>query len=116
MNKTISKEYLEVAQGDATHLKVEIYYSMGGMNYFSGRSEARGIYISVSPVTRTLHEGKFWTESYKGFSGTKQHVKEMNRFSQKIADAFIVDETIKNNLIQIVSQKNEIKLAKDLVV
>ncbi len=115
MNKTISKEYLEVAQGDATHLKVEIYYTMGGMNYFSGRSEARGIYISVSPVTRTLHEGKFWTESYKGFSGTKQHVKEMNRFSQKTADTFIVDETIKDRLIQIVCQQNEIKLAKDLV-
>jgi hypothetical protein len=116
MKKTISKEYLEVAQGDATHLKVEVYYAMGGMNYISGRSEARGIYISVSPVSRTQDEGKYWTEVYKGFSGTKQHVKEMNRFSQKTADTFIVDEAIKNNLIQIVSQKNEIKLAKDLVL
>jgi hypothetical protein len=115
MNKTISKEYLDVAQGDVTHLKVEVYYAMGGMNYFSGRSEARGIYISVSPVTRTLFDGKHWTESYKGFSGTKQHVKEMNRFSQKTADTFIVDETIKNKLIQIVCQQNQIKLANNLV-
>jgi hypothetical protein len=39
----------------------------------------------------------------------------MNRFTQKTADTFILDETIKNRLIQIVCQQNEIKLANNLV-
>lgn len=114
--KTITKEYLEVVQGGATHLKVEVYYSIGGMNYFSCRNEARGIYISVTPVSRTLFDGKHWSESYRAFTGTKQLVKHMNRFSQKIADTFVIDEVIKSNLIRLVCQENGIILSDNLVV
>jgi len=56
MSKTsISKKYLEVLPNDKniTHLKVELYYDLGGMNYFSGSVEGRGIKLSVSPVQRS---------------------------------------------------------------
>ena len=33
-----------------THLKLSLYYSTGGINYFTSRNEARGYYLSVSPV------------------------------------------------------------------
>ena len=107
----MAKKYLEVAKGNATHIKVEVYYSKGGMNYFTSRVEARGVYISVSPVTRS--EG--W-ESYTGFSGIKKHLFTMTRFNQKKVDSCIVDEATEQELIKYVCEKNNIILKKDLVV
>lgn len=105
-------QFLEVAKGDATHLKVEVYYSKGGMNYFTGTNEARGIYLSVSPVKRTFYEGGGSSESYTAFSGVKQHLKDMARFSQKALDDFKVDEELKQKMINHVCEKNGIELKK----
>ena len=40
----IIKKYLPLKQNDAgcTHLKVELYYHLGGCNMFTYRNEARG--------------------------------------------------------------------------
>lgn len=62
----------------ATHLKAEIYYSLGGMNYFTSRIEQRGYYMSISPVKR---DGV--CESYTAFTGLKQLVLPVQRKSQK---------------------------------
>jgi hypothetical protein len=107
----MAKKYLEVAEGNATHLKVEVYYSKGGMNYFTSTNEARGLYLSVSPVTRSGN----W-ESYTGFSGIKKHLLSMARFNQKKLDTCIVDEAYEQELIKYVCEKNNIILKKDLVV
>lgn len=111
-HKSISKKYLEVATNDAevTHIKIEVYYSKGGMNYFTGTNEARGIYLSVTPVGRTLHEGKYWSESYKGFSGIKKHLVDMARYSEKKCDSFVIDTEIKEHLIKYVLGKNKLEL------
>jgi hypothetical protein len=106
----MAKKYLEVAEGNATHLKVEVYYSKGGMNYFTSTNEARGLYLSVSPVTRSGN----W-ESYTGFSGIKKHLLSMERFNQKKLDTCIVDEAYEQELIKYVCEKNNIILKKDLV-
>lgn len=103
-------ELLEVATGNVTHIKVELYYAKGGWNYFTGNQERRGLYLSVSPVTRTVHEGGGVSESYVGFSGIKQFVLEMKRMNQKTLDNFVIDEKMKKQLIDHVCRKNNITL------
>lgn len=53
------KKYIEVKENSAkvTHLKIELYYDLGGMNYFTGRAENRGYYLSVTPVERGMRDG-----------------------------------------------------------
>ncbi|MEI7837318.1 MAG: hypothetical protein WCK05_13035 [Planctomycetota bacterium] len=63
-----------------TTLDVELRYDLGGSNMFSGRSEPRGYYLSVSPITRS-HDGNW--KSYSGFSGVKQCVQPATRFSKR---------------------------------
>lgn len=65
-----------------THLKAEIYYSLGGINYFTYKNEPRGYYMSISPVQRETRD--YGTmESYTAFSGLKQCVLPVQRKSQK---------------------------------
>ena len=90
----IKKEYINTNQ-DKTFLKCELYYSLGGMNYFTGRAEARGYYVSVSPVER----GDGW-ESYTAFSGWKKCVVECARKGKKAeAKALEVYETAKQEML-----------------
>jgi hypothetical protein len=111
MGKTtrILKE-LEVATGDATHVEVSIYYSKGGMNYFTGNNEARGLYLSVTPVSLTTHEGGFKSRSFKAFSGVKQHIKSMGRFNEKVLNEEVVDEDMLKKLLNHVLEKGKITL------
>lgn len=107
MAQKIRLKSIEVAEGNCTHLDIELYYSKGGMNYFSGSNERRGLYLSVSPVTKSQSSC-----SYIGFSGVKELVKEMARFNQKTLDTFEVDNEIKQKLINYVINKNNIKLVE----
>ena len=72
----------------ATHLKAEIYYSLGGTNVFTYKNEPRGYYMSISPVTRE-NKGYCTMESYTAFSGLKQCVLTVTRKSQKKMDEAI---------------------------
>lgn len=69
---------------ETTYLKAEIYYALGGMNYFTSRNESRGYYLSVSPVERDRG-----LESYTAFTGLKQLVLPVQRKSQKKMDEAI---------------------------
>lgn len=77
------KKYIELKQNNtATHLKVEVYYKLGGINYCTYKQEPRGYYLSVSPVT--LERGPGYTmETYRAFSGVKQILKTVTRKSAK---------------------------------
>jgi hypothetical protein len=97
----------------ATHLKIEVYYNLGGWNYFTGVKEGRGIYLSVSPVTRTVLKGGGTSESYKGFSGIKQLVKPMARFNQNVFNYFSYDEDTYNTLVNHVLSRNNLKLKEE---
>lgn len=74
-------KYFKVESKDCTHIKCELYYNLGGINYFTYKEEPRGYYVSVSPVTRSGN-----CESYMGFSGIKKCVLEVKRAS-KAAEA-----------------------------
>lgn len=76
------KRYYEVKENHsntkATHLKAEVYYNLGGQNFFTGREERRGYYISISPVVKSDN-----FESYAAFTGLKVCILEVKRKSQK---------------------------------
>lgn len=90
----IKTEYLNTNK-EKTFLKCELYYSLGGMNYFTGKTEARGYYVSVSPVERS----NGW-ESYTAFSGWKKCVVECARKGKKAeAKALEVYEAAKQEML-----------------
>ena len=65
-----------------THLKLSLYYSTGGINYFTSRNEARGYYLSVSPV-RIEKRDYGDTIATSLMSGVKDLVLEVSRQSDK---------------------------------
>ena len=87
---------------DANCIKVSVYYSKGGHSYFSGRSEPRGFYISVTPVTRANG-----MESFIMFSGYKELICEVNRYSDKQFDRAVdMSTAIEPKLIAAIIEKN----------
>lgn len=96
------KKYIEDDRlQDATHIEVNVYYSKGGMNYFTGRVTPRGYYISVKPVTK--REGII---SYVLFSGSGQLLLETNRYSDKqFARAVEMSKDVEKELVAAVTEK-----------
>lgn len=105
------KKYIELeANAAATHLKIEVYYHLGGYNCFTAKSENRGYYLSVSPVSRSDRYGVI-TESYTAFSGIKQCVKTVTRKSAKAEqEAIQAAARIENTLVEWVCNKNGLPL------
>lgn len=105
-------KYLKVQENSAkvTHLKIELYYSLGGMNYFTSRAESRGYYLSVTPVERCVSSG-YTSERYTAFTGLKQLVKGVKRKSQKAEkEAENLAENLVNELIEYVCGQNGLVL------
>lgn len=64
--------------------KIEISYSLGGVNYATYKQERRGYYLHVTPVERKLSDcGSYRTESFMVFSGYKHLLIELGRDSKK---------------------------------
>lgn len=102
------KKYIEVKENPAkvTHLEIELYYYLGGMNYFTGRAENRGYYLSVAPVERGMR-----SECYTAFTGIKQNIKQVTRKSAKAeAEAEKLAADAMDNLIDYVCKKNGLEL------
>jgi hypothetical protein len=78
----VSKSY-EKIEGTDYELKIQVYYDKGGMNYFTSRPEARGYYLSVSPVQVERRDNGIMVESYAAFSGIKALVLPVQRQSPK---------------------------------
>ena len=76
----VIKEYFKLKDNGKgkTHLKCELYYDLGGINYFTYQNEGRGYYVSVTPVER----GEYF-ESATAFTGYKQLVQPCSRKSKK---------------------------------
>jgi len=83
-NERVFTKYLPATGHDCTHIKVELYYYLGGYNYFTYKEEKRGYYISVTPVSRSERQG-YTMESVTMFRGVKQLIKEVARKSVKAA-------------------------------
>lgn len=84
--RTISKKYTPVKDNSVcNNIKTHLYYDKGGMNYFTGKVEKRGIYLSITPVKRSEFNGGV-SEVTTAFTGTKVLLEEKSRFSQKLYD------------------------------
>lgn len=101
------KYYIGLKKNDAaTHLRVEMYYNIGGMNYFTGRQERRGYYLSISPVTRNGI-----MESFTAYSGVKFLLKEVSRKSAKAEkQAEDLATELAPDYIDIVCRRNGVEL------
>ena len=114
MSDTVMKEYIPVQSNGTktTHLRVEVYYSLGGMNYWTYKNEARGYYLSVTPVERGVSAGGFVMEGFTAFSGTKVLVKEVKRKGKKAADEAVkLAEPMKQELIDVILKTQNLKVA-----
>jgi len=100
------KKYLE---RNGQTFKIQLYYSLGGMNYFQSVNEKRGYYFSVTPVKITKLEGGFQSEQSTAFSGTKVLILETKRQSQKgfnEAKKLVEESNWEEKLIENVIKKN----------
>lgn len=77
MLNTCTRTYKAEGKGINT-VEVKVYYSLGGMNYFTYKNEPRGYYFSITPIL--VENG--W-RSYNVFSGQKTCVLECARQSRK---------------------------------
>lgn len=94
------KRYVELTANEkATHLRIETRYDLGGPNWAYGGITKRGYYLSVMPVTRENRNG-YMLETYVGFTGVKQLLKEVTRKSAKAEAA--ADEIAKNYIHSMV--------------
>lgn len=67
------------AEGDGCNVvECSVYYSKGGVNWATGREEARGYYFSMQPF-----EIKGISRSFRAFSGAKTLVLPCGRQSKK---------------------------------
>lgn len=109
-SNAVFKKYIKAEGTGVNNLCVELYYNLGGINYFNYKTEPRGYYLSVKPVERTTKDG-YITESYAMFSGVKQLVKEVARKSAKSAEQAKQEaEKLEKTLIEYVCERENIRV------
>lgn len=104
------KTYKKI-EGTPFELKTQLFYSLGGLNYFTCKSEPRGYYLSVSPVQVDRRADGIIVESYTAFTGKKILLLECKRQSKKslkIAESLVDSkkEQLENYIIQSIQSKN----------
>lgn len=95
----------EKIEGKKQELKVQVYYSKGGMNYFNGKVEPRGYWLSVLPVDIERRPDGIITESFMivNNGGTRLFLKDVKRQSDKAyAEAVQMAESRVQELIDSV--------------
>ena len=114
MDYKLPYEYHIPAEGkDVNNIKVRLYYNLGGMNYFTGRAEDRGYYLSVTPVYREDRGGCI-CETFGAFRGTKVCLVRVNRRSKKASDeAFELMKERADDLIKFVCNDQGIKILEE---
>jgi len=103
--KRVLQDISIIDGGDRNTLRVELYYSLGGWNFFTGTKEGRGLYVQVTP----MEIGDGFT-SFTAFEGVKQLMLETKRFNQKQLDEFVPDNSRVQVLISHVVGKNKLKI------
>lgn len=84
-------------------IRVQVYYSLGGMNYFAGKTESRGLFLSVVPIE--LREG---CECFTAFTGYKQLVLPMKAFSAKKLAEYAPDSAMVQSMVDRVRTEQKL--------
>ena len=110
--RSIKKKFLNTTK-ENTQLKVEVYYSLGGWNFGTGKEDPRGYWLSIQPVTFTEEAGvKLVTISL--FSGLKQFLAatKADRKGGKTEQAALrLAEQYEKRLLEQVCAKENLTLA-----
>jgi hypothetical protein len=64
--------------------EVEVYYSLGGINYFSGGTNRRGVYISIGPKEVSERTVSCVLLGNENESGMRMLLQELQRKNEKI--------------------------------
>lgn len=111
--KTIYKKYVSCNGREVNNLRVELYYDLGGMNYFTSKVERRGYYLSVTPVS-VSRSSYYTSEQSTAFSGIKVLLREADRQSKKAENiASIIAETREADLIDYVCRSHSITILSE---
>ena len=93
-----------------TFIKVELFYELGGFNYFTYKTDSRGYYISVRPVVREERNG-YTSESFNVMQGYKKLMKEVKRKSEKaFNEALNLSEGIEKEIVDVVCAECGLKV------
>ena len=109
------KKYIEVKENPKkiTHLKIELYYSLGGYNNWFRTQEPRGYYLAVEPIERMVQDEGYTLERYAAFSGIKQTIKQVTRKSKKAeAEAEKLAADAMDNLIDYACKEHGLEIAE----
>ncbi|MGG4105187.1 hypothetical protein AAXB25_14820 [Paenibacillus lautus] len=90
------KEIVKNFEKNNMQVEVKVSYSLGGINWATGKQEARGYYLHVQPYTSEQREG-YSMRTVTGFSGVKMLLLEVGRKSKnKLHEAvsMVTDEMI----------------------
>lgn len=106
------QKYIKVKDNSKhiTHLRVELFYDLGGTNFFTSEVEERGYYLSVTPVERHTSSQGYTTECCTAFTGTRILLNGVARKSKKAENkAEQLAQERERTLIQYVCAKNKIE-------
>jgi len=86
MDNIITKDF-RISNADErwNTLSVGIYYSLGGMNYFTYKNEPRGYYFSITPevVSGCMRSYTAFTGFKTCFKEVKRKTKKQNKFAER---------------------------------
>ena len=99
-------------------IKVRVYHSKGGMNYFTYEREPAGYYFGLTPIYREISENGLTCESCLLGSGYKVHVEAGERFNAKKLKelaATVMQRKDFLNILETLCQKNNLTVLNALV-
>ena len=99
---------------DLTELKISVDYEKGGMNYFTGDNNKRGIYVYFTPIERTKYGFKTVILGDKKECGFKTCVKECGRKNTK-AMSEIFQKINQKELLENITKLFEEEKFSDIV-
>ena len=110
------QKYIKVKDNSKhiTHLRIELFYDLGGTNFFTSEIEERGYYLSVTPVQRHTSPQGYTTEIFTAFTGIKILLNGVARRSKKAENkAEQLAQEKEHTLVQYVCAKNKVELDKE---
>ena len=102
--------YLQVKEnaGGWTHIDLDTFYDIGGMNYFTSQVRRRGYYVSAQPVKKNGY-----TETREIFNGCKIFLQDAGRLNKKTLQA-LQEKTLENGrqILEKVLLENGLELVE----
>ena len=69
-------------ESECTHIECTLMYNLGGVNWATGRQEARGYYLIATPVRIKDYGDGLISKAFAAFSGGKMMLLECRRQSK----------------------------------